>query len=447
MRIAAMRIAGALLLAGSLAQAQSTTSDGIDAFVRGDFARAADILKPLAESWPPRDHVAEFFMAALYESGQGVQVDRIKACALYARARQDRGTVIGGEAAGLLQSLQESMRAEDFRLCTRLADIGFDHAFQPVTFMLDQAYWVSLDLEGATVNYEGTEKRTDLGLATGGVVFLPVEHTELIQAGTRRHFLEFSTWLPAANRTWVLRWTVFEVIRHDLISVTSAALLTSAAERPTDAVDIRSLAHLQIDDRGDAEWVVSTPNEQHSGRIESDAERQERNERARARQAEYAQVDWTRHSDLRRSPALTYADAQGCADIFVYGWSTDRTEAIGIRAGKESLGLSTTPRTFDISRAGIEVLVHVYEHAQRSSPFCTDVGGFGGAEETWRATRGSATIELSQSGVVPRSPHAYRATVRIVDAEFVNAAGVRVQQRQAIALSALVGSVSGGDAR
>lgn len=445
MRVAAVQLAATLAVAAALTQPQPTTSDGIDAFVRGDFAQAAAVLKPLAESWPPTDHVAEFFMATLYESGQGVQADRVKACALYARAAQDRGTVIGGEAAGLMQSLQGSMSAEDFRRCNLLANIGFDHAFQPVTFTLDQAYWVSLDLEGATVAYQGTEKRTNLGLATGGIVFLPVEHTELIQRGTRRHFLEFSTWLPAANRTWMLRWTVFEVVRHDLIPVTSAMLVTSGAGRPRGPVDIHALAHLQINERDDAEWVVAGGHNQGSGRIESDAERQERAERARARQAADAQVDWAHHSDLHRSPALAYADAGGCADIFVYGWSADRTEAISIRAVKDALGLSTTPRTFDLTRGGIDVVVHVYEQPRRSWPFCTDVGDFGWAEATWRATRGSVTIELSPSDAVLDRPNTYRATIRIVGAEFVSATGVRATQTTPIVLRAVVGGISGGD--
>ncbi len=64
-------------------------------------------------------------------------------------------------------------------------------------------------------------------------------------------------------------------------------------------------------------------------------------------------------------------------------------------------------------------------------------------EETWRATRGSITIELSPPGIRASAPFLYRATIRLVGAEFVNSAGVRVQERQPITLTALVGGFAG----
>ena len=38
----------------------------------GDYQRAAEILQPIAEAPRQRDHVAEFFMATLYENGYRV---------------------------------------------------------------------------------------------------------------------------------------------------------------------------------------------------------------------------------------------------------------------------------------------------------------------------------------------------------------------------------------
>jgi len=83
--------------------------------------------------------------------------------------------------------------------------------------------------------------------------------------------------------------------------------------------------------------------------------------------------------------------------------------------------------------------VYVYERATRGSPVC---GGKGLAayvpEAMWRPTRGRITIQLSEPGVSAREPQAYRALVRLENAEFMSGA-VRVRQSQPIALSAIVG--------
>jgi hypothetical protein len=108
------------------------------------------------------------------------------------------------------------------------------------------------------------------------------------------------------------------------------------------------------------------------------------------------------------------------------------------------LQLSTTPQTFDAAaqQNGLEVMLHVYERPTHSQ-FCTDIGMPAVPEETWRATRGTITIELTAPGVRTPSPFMYRATVRIVGAEFVNPSGTRVRQERPITLTAIVGWVAG----
>jgi hypothetical protein len=451
----ALPIAGVLVMAATLARAQTTTADGVDAFVQGDYQRAAEILKPIAESWSPRDPVAEFFMATLYESGRGVPADPIRACALYILASPvgspDTRTPFGRQADGLRQVLQESLSRDEFEDCVELANVGFYHAFQPVTFTLGPGHWISLDLRGATIAYDGTEKRIDLGLATSGVVFLPVEHTELDVGPARsagRHFIEFFTWIPGQKaQTWTLLWRVFEVVRDGLIEITVAELGTISAERPPVGpfLDVHAMARLRVNDSGEAEWAVLSGPNQGSEVIESEAEKRERDEQVRARRAAEAGVDWTRVRDGQRAPTLMYSDADGCANLFVYGWSTDRTEAITIRADRALLGLATEPRTFDVAlqQANLELQVHVYSRPRRTWPFCTDVivREPTDSEGTWTAIRGTVTIDLSPPGVRARAPSEYRATIRIVGAEFVNVAGVRVNQVQPITLTAIVGGM------
>ena len=66
------------LLATSVV-AQSTTEDGIRAVLRGDDGAAARILRPLADATGRPDPVAQFFLAVLYETGQGVRPDLLRA--------------------------------------------------------------------------------------------------------------------------------------------------------------------------------------------------------------------------------------------------------------------------------------------------------------------------------------------------------------------------------
>ena len=127
--------------------------------------------------------------------------------------------------------------------------------------------------------------------------------------------------------------------------------------------------------------------------------------------------------------------------MLLFGWSDDRMEAIAVRADKALLQLSTTARTFDVAlqNSGLDLVLHVYKRPVRSWPFCSDIGRPALPEEIWRATRGSVTIELSPAGIRARAPFLYRARIRIVGAEFVNASGVRVTLQQAITLTAIVG--------
>jgi hypothetical protein len=451
------RIVAATLLfffAASLARAQPGTAEGVDAFVRGDYQRAADVLKPIAEQSPDTDHVAEFFMAALYDSGRGVTADPMRACAFYLRASDDRGP-FGMQAMALVNSRRGLLGREAFEECTWRARVGFDHRFEPVTFALGPGHWIAWDLKGATTTCDGKEKWVPLPFARNRAVILPLRYTELAVGptrSTRRHFIEILRWLPGAERqTWVLMWALMEVVRNDVIGVVSEQLATISAPEPPAAgsFDVREMVRLGVNADGDAEWSLVGGPHPRTAVIETDANREEQEEVRRqthARDAADARVDWKRAVDLHRPPAFTYADADGCGHVFVYGWSDDRAEAIAVRADKDLLQLSTMTQTFDLAvqNSSLELVLHVYERPVQHWPFCTDVVFPAAPEETWRVTRGTVTVELSPPGVSARAPFLYRATIRIVGAEFVNGSGVRVKQRQPITLTAMVGSVAGG---
>ncbi len=434
--------------------AQRKTADGVDAFVRGDYQRAFEILQPLTESPWAADHVAEFFVGALYENGLGVPADPLRACSFYHRAASVQTTAVGSHVSGLLRPLWQSMGNDWFSNCQLLGNIGFDNGFQPVVFTLEPGHWISWDLKGATITYGGRETRIDRPLAVGGMgrtVFLPLGHIELAvgpSRSMRRHFVEIFTWTASRQaNTWSLHWSLVEVVRDTLENVVQDDVLTLTAEKPPTSppFDVRDVVRLDVTDAGDAEWIIASGPRARRDIVESDAERQAiRAERARARAAEAeanARFDSTLRRDVHRTPELVYGDVNGCGNVFLHGWSADRTEAITVRADRTPLQLGTTTREFDaaVPRNDLEVLVHVYERALRSGPFCTDVGMPPVPEESWRLTGGIVRIELSPPGIRRREPHLYQATIHLVGAEFTSPSGARVRQTRPITLTAVVG--------
>jgi hypothetical protein len=455
MRPRALFIVAAIVLLSVSPRGQTSTADGVDAFLRGDYARAAEILKPLAETpWAP-DATAAFFMAALYEGGLGVAADPLRACALSIRSMTDHTSPLGTAAMSLIRAYQRKLGRDGFGTCNWRATAGFDDRFEPVTLALDQEHWIAWDPKGATISYRGVDKRFEMPLVSRYVRFIGIRHTELAgdkSLSTRRQFVDVSWWAPLAQpRTWTLSWTLFEVVRDQLISVATKQLTTATGGEPPfwTAQDLAPLVSLRVNENGDAEYAILAGATRQTAVIETDGDRQSWKQLAeqdgRARKT-ISDAEAKRLLDVRRPPTLTYlaGDNDGCGSIFVYGWTGDRAEAISVRADKEPLQI-VSAGTFDLAthRAGLEVQLHIYERAMSSFPFCTDIGMSGLVEEVWRPTRGTVTIELSPAGLPVRGSGLSRATVRISGAQFVNASGVRVDQTRPITLTAIVGRFFG----
>jgi hypothetical protein len=451
-----------VLLAPSMAFAQTlsdgvesrqTTSEGVAAFNRGDYARAAQILKPIAERWVgPDDQIALFHMATMYQEGLGVGADPMRACVLFARATLPSSPTTGAyldDASKQLQRVQDAMNDEQRRECFLIAHLGFEHGFQPATFALGLGEWIGFDLapdtQGiiATISREGKATRREVPvMMLGGTRFLPYEHTELMTGanrGTPRHFIEFFNWFPSLGGEWSLSWQLLEVVRDDLVSVAAAILVTNSTEpRLAPTSEWRQLVRIGVNNRGDAEWEVLGSHPQRDV-IETDAERREVSELSRLRRDADARVDWTGTRNVHDAPILTYSDADGCGNFFVYGWSEDRTEAITVHADRVLTALSTSPQTFDLRvQPGLDVEVHVAESPE-DWPFCTDlIVPNEKRRETWRAVSGTVTIELSPPRIRVHLPLAYRAGIWITGAEFISTTGVRIKQVKPIKLTAIV---------
>lgn len=447
MRVAFLAGATVLLLSFPAAQDQATTADGIDAFFREDYGRAAEILTEAAETPAGPDETAAFLLATMYEDGRGVPADPVRACVYYSRAV---GGAFSGPAVALAQQLGHSLTPQQKQDCAFFAGVGFYGAFEPVTFILEPGQWISLDVRRATITYDGKQRAIDLNLAAHGVRFLPVRHAELAtgpQRTNRRHFIEIFRYTRTGEEKWTLQWTVYEVVRDQLVNIVSEGVGTVSSDPSKDRnFDPSAYARLAVNENGDAEWTIRGSSPQRTGLIVTDAERQEAKRRTQARADADARVDWKRTLDINRAPSLAYGDSDGCGFIYLYGWSSDRAEAITVRADKDVLQLSTTPRTFDLAvqQASLEVLAHVFERPVRNWPFCTDVIDGGLQKQVWRARRGTVTIALGPARVPTNVPGRERATIRIVDAEFVDPSGRTVKQIQPIVLTGIVGWLAGG---
>jgi hypothetical protein len=458
MRMLARLIVTAAILGAPIrsagAQAPSV-EDGVIALARGDYPRAIEILKPIAEDGRSEDAAAQFFMAGLYNAGRGVAADPLRACALYARAGNRHDSPFGRQAMSLFGALVRQGLEFD-QECQVLARVGFEHGFEPALFGLRPGHFVEWTLAAATVTHERRTTRHDMPYADRGARFLPLRYTELGTGPARtiaRHFVEMFIWSPSTpSGPWQLRWHIFEIVRDDIIRVgASEPLVTVEGDNPPsrESFDVREYAVLRVDDDGYAEWEVRKGPHPETERIESDDERREVREARLARDAAEKSVDWSRRYDVNRRPAWTYTDADGCGRVQVYGWTGDRAETIVIRAAAQEIDRSAQSLTFDLARdlANISVETRLYAAPQRPFEFCSDVGVPLDPDlprpETWRAIAGSVTIDLSPPGVRAHAPDLRRATVTLSNVVLRNAAGAIVKTPGPIRLTAMVGGFGG----
>jgi hypothetical protein len=439
----------AAVVCGISAQTTTATADGVAALARGDYPRAVEILKPIAEDWRSQDTAAQFFMGGMYETGHGVPADPLRACALYERAASNFDQPFGKAASAPFAAAMS--RGQEFsEECQTLAVVGLNNGFEPVTFHLGPGHSIEWTLAAATVTYDGRTNRTPTILKQPGARFLPLKYTELSTGPTRsleRHFIEAFFWTPTQTLNgWDLQWHAFEVIRDEIIRIdTSEPLLTVEGDAPParDTFDVREYAAVRVNDDGNAEWTVLKGPHAGSGRIESDAERREERETEAARDAALKKVDWSKRSDVHRQPAMTYVDSEGCGYFQLVGWTADHDEVIVVRANPQNLGLSTGAATFDLTRSSsnISIEAYVYDAPQRRFNFCTDViirEQDSIEPEVWRAVAGTISIELSPPGA--RGP---RATVTLSNVVLRNSAGTTVTVSRPVKLSAIVGAVFG----
>jgi hypothetical protein len=116
-------------------------------------------------------------------------------------------------------------------------------------------------------------------------------------------------------------------------------------------------------------------------------------------------------------------DAGGCSNIFIHKSSVSGKEVLIVDASKDDLGLSTTPKSFDLESAPNALSVRIDAYSQKApQQYCTDVITTSWkTPATWRATRGSITITLSDNSAGHNV--SYTVTAQLRDIRFEDGNG------------------------
>ena len=242
------------------ASAQTTTDDGVRAFVQGNYALAARILSPLAESSAEPDATAQFFMAMLYASGKGVAMDSLRACTLFGAAATPSNPFM--EQASAVTAMMQQQMGSGGALCGRPPAIGP----RPMSFVLGPDYSVDVTPYELVVHYRGTNKSERIA-ALPGAVNLPVRYTPLDvtrPVAMRRHFVEQFMWWqdPRGGSTWMLGWILGEIVDGAYVPILAERNIAATTDaRPPATIDQNAVARMRVNAQGEAEWqVLGGPN-------------------------------------------------------------------------------------------------------------------------------------------------------------------------------------------
>jgi hypothetical protein len=257
------RLTGALavcvVMRATTAAAQSTTEDGIRAMVRGDYKRAAAILRPLADDATRPDPAAQFFLGVLYETGHGVKADMARACGLFARSAS-REHPFAEQSAAIARHMRDQLGDGAAMFC--VASEAW-RGGPPQSVDLGPGHRVTFTDTSVVVTRDEEETRTFWKLPPEAIV-LPIQYTPLNVSrplSMRRHFLQFLQWMPdeSANpSSWTLTWALSEVVDDQWLMVTYETNLAvvNGPGRP-DAREVSNLVRLRVNANGEAELSVT----------------------------------------------------------------------------------------------------------------------------------------------------------------------------------------------
>ena len=224
--------------------------------VAGDHQGAAKVLEPLAQDSSKPDPAAQFLLAILYDTGEGVPRNAMRACGLYRQA--------GSATSPFMQQAAElgRMLHEDSPIPGQMCSPGPWHDLPEATVTLGAGHTVQFTANTIVVRYRDREQRVGTGTLPGAIP-LPIIHTPLDvtqPVRERRHFLQSFIWVPdnaVAPSSWTLGWILNEIAGAEFVPITGErSLLTVTAERPPSAVDLLRLATVRVGASGQPEWII-----------------------------------------------------------------------------------------------------------------------------------------------------------------------------------------------
>jgi hypothetical protein len=251
-----------LLMAPGAARAQdSGLREGAQALVRGDYALAARILRPLADDPANPNSLAQFFMALLYNSGHGVGGDELEACGRYLLAAKPDNPLLN-QSLALARNFQDHWPSDVVVMCASIAADDY-RGLSETSVVLAPGHTVTVGRMGAIITYEGNEHRVPMNMGGRGWVFLPVQHTALDvshPATTRRHFLQIFSWQPSTtflDQSWSLAWTLIEIVGSGLFVATANSNVASVAgQQPPASFPLEDIVRVRVGEGGEAEWDI-----------------------------------------------------------------------------------------------------------------------------------------------------------------------------------------------
>jgi hypothetical protein len=237
--------------------AQSTTEDGIRAVLRGEYDAAARILRPLADDTGRPDPVAQFFLAVLYETGQGVRPDLARACGLFLRAAAQTHP-FSQQSAAIAAHLRGQFGDGAPLLCPP------DERWQggpPQAFSLGPRHRIGFADTNVTVTHGEQETRMTI-LIPPGAAFLPIKYTPLTVTkpiAERRHFFEWFQWtpdVPANPSSWTLTWMLSEVVAEQWIAFREERLAVVNGPTRPESHEATNGVRLRVNENGAAVLTI-----------------------------------------------------------------------------------------------------------------------------------------------------------------------------------------------
>ena len=117
----------------------------------------------------------------------------------------------------------------------------------------------------------------------------------------------------------------------------------------------------------------------------------------------------------------------GCSNFLVYRYNADATEAIVLSARRDTLDISTTPRTFTLPSGALSLRVDRF-NAPAPHYYCNDVVQSQHVVATWTAVAGRVRISATEPDMAqPVWDRPYDVTVVIEEATLRNDAGETIE--------------------